>query len=74
MREGQRVEIHPTGGCDGEGGAAGGGYLRILPPEQICTVHCDQAHYVPISGGGETPRCKGVQLMVVSRGPVLHYD
>ena len=30
--EGGGLILPPDGGCDGEGGLAGGGYLRLLPP------------------------------------------
>ena len=50
-RGGQSVDITPSGGRDGGSGTAGCGYLRLLRPEHGHTVHCDQAHYGPVSGG-----------------------
>ena len=51
-------------GSDGGDGITGGGDLRLLPPEHIFTVHCDRAHYVPVSGGGEASGVTGGQTMV----------
>ena len=49
-----------TGGGDDRGGPAGGGDLHSSLPEHILTVNLYQAHYRPVSGGGATPRYKGV--------------
>ena len=43
-REGRSADISPAGGRDGVSGTAGGGDLRLPPPENGCTFHCDQAH------------------------------
>ena len=43
---------NPTGGGDGIDGNKGGGDLCIPPPEHGRTVHCNQAHYGSVSGGG----------------------
>ena len=43
--------ISPSGGFDGGGGISGDGDLHLLPLEQISTVYCNQAHYVPMSNG-----------------------
>ena len=56
--------ISPTGGCNGGGRIAGGGYLHLLPPEQSCTVYCDQAHYGPVSGSGSEAGMKVGQAVV----------
>ena len=64
--EGRRVGIPPTGGCDGKGITAGGGDLRLPPPEHGCKVYCNQAHYGPVSGGGVETGAKGVQAVVVT--------
>ena len=65
-REGRRVDIPPAGRCDGGGGPAGGGDLCLLPPEHSRTVYCDQAYYVPVSGGGAETRAMGIQEVVVA--------
>ena len=49
---GQEVDVSPTDVNDGGCGVTGGGYLRLPPPEHICTVNCDQAHYGPVHGSG----------------------
>ena len=51
---------------DGGGSITGGGYLRLTPSEHSCTVHCDQAHYGPVYGGGAEAGFKGGQSMVGS--------
>ena len=56
--------ILPYGGRNGGGGTTGGGDLRLPPPEQSCTVHCDQAHYVPVSVGGATNGATGIHAEV----------
>ena len=38
----------------------------LLPLEHSCTVHCNQAHYVPVSGGGADSGVKGGQAVVVA--------
>ena len=45
--------VTPYGGSDGRGGTVGGGYIRLPSTEHGRTVYCDQAHYEPVSGGGE---------------------
>ena len=47
-----------------EGGTTGGVDLCLLPPEHSHTVHCDQAHYGPVSGGGEASKVTGDQAVV----------
>ena len=44
--------IPPNGVRNRRGGTAGGGYRCLPPSEHSCTVYCDRAHYVPVSGGG----------------------
>ena len=56
--------ILPYGGRNGGGGTTGGGDLHLPPPEKSCTVHCDQAHYVPVSGGGEASGVMSGQSVV----------
>ena len=58
--------IPPAGGRDSRGGTAVGGYLRLLPLEHGRTVHCDQAHYGPVSSGVAEAGANGVQVVVVT--------
>ena len=53
-------------GRDGRGVISGGGDLRLPPPENSCTVYCDQAHYGPVSGGRAEAGVKGGQEVVGS--------
>ena len=46
------VDVYLTGIRYGGGGVIVGGYLCLPPPEHSHTVHCNQAHYVPVSGSG----------------------
>ena len=57
----------PNVGRYGGGGTAGGGDLRLPPPEHSRTVYRDKAHYGPVSGGGEEDGAKGVQAVVGTR-------
>ena len=54
----------PSGVGNGGGGPAGGRDLHHPPPEHSLTVNCNQAHYGPVSGGGETPWENGVKAVV----------
>ena len=65
-REVRSVDINLTGGRDGTSGPSGVGDLRLPPPEQGHTVHCDQAHYIPVSGGAEDTGAKDIQAVVVT--------
>ena len=60
------MDINPAGGRDGGSGTTGGGYLRLPPPDHGRTVHCDQAHYGPVSGGGAETGAKDIQVVVVT--------
>ena len=51
-RTGRSKGLSHTVGRYGGGGIAGGGELRLPPPEHICTVYCDYDHYGTVSGGG----------------------
>ena len=51
---------------DSRGGIIGGGDLCLPSPEYSCTVHCDQAHYGSVSGGGAEDRFKGGQTVMGS--------
>ena len=66
-REGQSVGIPPAGVLGGRGGTSGGGELYLQRPKHSCTVHYDQAHYVPVSGGCAEAEVKGGQSVVGSR-------
>ena len=61
---GRRLSLPPAGGCDGGVGLAGGGDLRLLPPEHNHTVYCDQANYGPVSGRESKAGAKGGNGMV----------
>ena len=56
--------ISPAGIRNGVGNTAGGGYLRLAPPEHSSTAYCDQANYGPVSGGRAEARVKGDQAVV----------
>ena len=47
--------------------------LHIPPPERSRTVHCNQAHYGLVSGGGEVSGVTGVQAVVVAGRPGLEW-
>ena len=51
-RAGRWMDVSPAGGSDGGGGITVGGYLSLPQPEHSLTVHCNQFHYGPMSGGG----------------------
>ena len=70
-REGRLVGISPSGRRNGGGNITGGGYLSLPPSKHSHIVHCDQAHYVPVSGGREASRDKDVQVVVVTGRLVL---
>ena len=61
---GRKLGLLPAEGCNGRGGVAGGGDLRLPSPEHSRTVYCDQAHYGPVSGGGAEAGAKGGQAVV----------
>ena len=66
--------VSPSKGCDGGFGITVGQDLCLPPTEHSCTVHRNQAHYGPVSGGGEIPGDKVVQAMVLSGGAGLVGD
>ena len=59
------VSVSHTSRIDGGSEVAGGRYLRLPPPEHSCTVHCDQAHYGPVSSGGAETGATGLQEVVI---------
>ena len=68
-REGRHVDLPLSGGSNGGGGTTGGGDLHLPPLEQTCTVHCNQSHYGPETGGGADTRATGIQALVgIGRG------
>ena len=60
-REVWGVGLSPACGSDGRVGITGGVYLSLSR-----TVHCNQAHYKPASGGREASGFKGGQYVVVT--------
>ena len=62
--EGWEVGVPPSGGSDGGIGVTGGGDLHLPPPEHSFAVHCNRAHYGPVSGGGEASGVTGGQAVV----------
>ena len=58
--------VSPAGGHNGRVRITGGRYIRLLFPEHSRTVHCDQAHYGPVSGGVEEAGVKGGQAVVLA--------
>ena len=56
--------ISLTVSINGRGGLVGGGDLSFPPQEHSCTVHCNQYHYGPVSGGGEAYWVTGGQALV----------
>ena len=59
-----RMGIPPAGGRTGRGNTAGSEYLLLPPPEQSCTVYCNQAHYGPVTGSRAYIRVKDDQAVV----------
>ena len=55
-----------TGRGDGGGGHTVCGYIYFPPPEHICTIYYDKAHYGTVSGGGLDPGIKGVKAVVAA--------
>ena len=55
-----------AGGSDSGCGITGGGDLCIPPSDHSHPVHCNQAHYGPVSGGNIEARVKGGQAVVRS--------
>ena len=58
--------VSPSGGRGGRGGVTGCGDLSLLYPKYSHKVHCDQAHYGPVSSGGAEAGVKGGQAVVVT--------
>ena len=68
------IFVSSAGVIDGGDGITGGGDIHIPPYEHSSTVHCNQAHYGPVSGGGAASRVKGVQYVVETGRLVLVWD
>ena len=62
--EGREVGVSLAGRRDEGGGVKGGGDLVLLPLEQSCTVHGDQAHYGPVSNRRDASGFTGGQTVV----------
>ena len=58
--------VSSTGVSDIGYDVTGGGYLHLPLPENSYTVHCDQYHYGPVSGGGAEAGVEGGQVLVGS--------
>ena len=52
--------------CDDGGVITGGVYLHLPTTKHSCTVHCNQAHYGPVSCGRLETNVKGGQVVVVA--------
>ena len=61
--------LPPT--CRGNGvvGHTGVVDIRRPPTEHSRTIYCNTDNYGPVSGGGVSPRVKGVEAVMVSGGP-----
>ena len=66
-REVRSVDITPAGGHDFGSRTAGGGDLRLPPPEHVCIVHCDQEHYGTVSISGADTGAKDIQVVEGTR-------
>ena len=73
-REGRQVGVPPANGRDGGLGIIGGEDLCLLPPDQIITVHCNQAYYGTVSSRGEAPGVTAGQSVVGTGQIVLKRD
>ena len=58
------MSVFPAGGSDGRGRIDVGQNLHIPPTEHSRTVHCNQDHCGPVSGGVEASGFKGGQAVV----------
>ena len=63
-REGRGMGVSPAGRNNGRGGVTGSGYLHLPSPGHSHTVHCNQARYGPVLGGGEASGVTGGQAVV----------
>ena len=63
----RHICLTPAGVHDGGGRIVEDGYLRLLPPEQSCTIYCNQGHYGPVSGRGVETRFKDDQSVLGAR-------
>ena len=60
------MDIPPARIRDGKSGTAGDGDLHLPSPEHGHTVHYNQGHYGPVSGGETETRAKDIQAIVGS--------
>ena len=63
-RMAQSLGLYHDVGCDGGCYITGVGYICLLLQEHSRTVHCDQAHNGPVSGGVVEAGVKGGQGVV----------
>ena len=61
---GKRLGLPPYGGCDGGGGVAGVGDLRLLSPEHSSAIYCNYDHYRPVSSSQMEARGKDGNAVV----------
>ena len=61
---GQSLVLPPCGGCNGGGGVAGFGDLRLPSPEQSSATYCNYNNYRPVSGIETEARGKGDNAVV----------
>ena len=62
-RKGWRMGITPAGFRNGGGDTEGSEDLILPPPEQSCTVYCDQDQYGPVTDSGAYSRVKDDQVV-----------
>ena len=65
---GRRLGLPPYGGCDGGGGVAGVGDLRLPSPEHSSAIYCNYDHYRPVSSRKMEARAKSINAMVGTGG------
>ena len=64
----RRLGLPPYGGCEGGGGVAGVGDLRLPSPEHSRAIYCNYNHYIPVSSSKMDARGKGGNAVVVTGG------
>ena len=63
-KKGRWMGVSPSDGRNGRVGITGGGYLHLPIPEHSRTVHCNQEHYGPVSGGVAEAGVKFIHAVV----------